>query len=76
VILLGARHLRRTIAEFVAYYRGERNHQGIGHELIQPLAGTGSSTLTNRWHAELLLTSPRSPMHFGGTVGHYGFRRW
>ena len=27
-------HLRRTIAEFVAHYHGERNHQGIGHELI------------------------------------------
>ena len=37
VIPLGERHLRRTIAEFVAHYHGERNHQGIGNELIQPL---------------------------------------
>jgi putative transposase len=36
VILLGERHLRRTIAEFVAHYHVERNHQGIGNELIQP----------------------------------------
>jgi hypothetical protein len=28
---------RRTIAEFVAHYHGERNHHGIGNELIQPL---------------------------------------
>ena len=37
VILLGERHLRRTIADFVAHYHGERNHQGIDNELIQPL---------------------------------------
>ena len=38
VLTLGERHFRRTIAEFVAHYHGERNHQGIGNELIQPLA--------------------------------------
>jgi len=38
VVLLGERHLRRTIAEFVAHYHAERNHQGIGNALIQPLA--------------------------------------
>jgi putative transposase len=37
VILLGERHLRRTMAEFVAQYHTERNHQGLGNELIQPL---------------------------------------
>ena len=37
VILFGERHLRRTIAEFVAHYHAERNHQGIRNELIQPL---------------------------------------
>jgi len=41
MIPLGERHLRRTIAEFVAHYHGERNHQGIGNELRGParLAG-------------------------------------
>ena len=34
VIPLGERHLRRTLAEFVAHYHGERNHQGLGNELI------------------------------------------
>jgi hypothetical protein len=34
VILLGQRHLRRTIAEFVAHYHRERNHQGIGNDFI------------------------------------------
>ena len=35
VIPLGERHLRRTLADFVAHYRGERNHQGLGNELIE-----------------------------------------
>jgi transposase InsO family protein len=34
VIPFGDRHLRRTIAEFVAHYHGERNHQGLDNELI------------------------------------------
>ena len=40
VIPLGEHHLRRTIADFVAHYHGERNHQGISNELIQPLGRT------------------------------------
>ena len=42
VIPFGERHLRRTIAEFVAHYHRERNHQGLGNELIAgaaPIAG-------------------------------------
>ena len=34
VIPLGERHLRRTLSDFVAHYHGERNHQGLGNELI------------------------------------------
>jgi putative transposase len=34
VIPFGERHLRRTIAEFIAHYHGERNHQGLDNELI------------------------------------------
>jgi hypothetical protein len=26
------------MAEFVAHYHAERNHQGLGNELIEPLA--------------------------------------
>jgi transposase InsO family protein len=37
LIVLGERHLRRAIAEFVAHYHAERNHQGLDNELIQPL---------------------------------------
>jgi putative transposase len=35
VIAFGERHLRPTIAEFVVHYHGERNHQGLGNELIE-----------------------------------------
>jgi transposase InsO family protein len=28
--------LRRAISEYVAHYHGERNHQGLGNELIDP----------------------------------------
>ena len=35
--LLGERHLRRALSEFVAHYHAERNHQRLDNELIQPL---------------------------------------
>ena len=35
VIPLGERHLRQTIREFVEHYHRERNHQGLGNELIE-----------------------------------------
>jgi putative transposase len=34
VIPFGEGHLRRAIAEFLEHYHGERNHQGLGNELI------------------------------------------
>jgi putative transposase len=34
VIPFGERHLRRTIAEYVAHYQAERNHQGLDNALI------------------------------------------
>lgn len=41
VIPLGERHFRRTIHEFVAHYHGERNHQGLGNELIDAVPPAG-----------------------------------
>jgi hypothetical protein len=35
MILFGEGNLRRSIREFVALYHQERNHQGIGNELIE-----------------------------------------
>jgi transposase InsO family protein len=37
LIPLGEGHFRRTLAEFAVHYHGERNHQGLGNELIEPL---------------------------------------
>jgi len=34
VIPLGERHFRRTMSEYVVHYHHERNHQGLGNELI------------------------------------------
>jgi transposase InsO family protein len=36
LILFGERRLLRALDEFVAHYHGERNHQGLGNELISP----------------------------------------
>jgi len=41
MILFGEAHLRRTIDEFLVHYNQERNHQGIGNELINARAGAG-----------------------------------
>jgi putative transposase len=59
VILFGERHLRRTIAEFVTHYHGERNHQGIGNDLIQPLERAGGQGPARRRH------------RIGGTLNYY-----
>jgi putative transposase len=44
LILFGERRLFRALDEFVAHYHRERNHQGLGNELItpetRPLRGT------------------------------------
>jgi transposase InsO family protein len=37
VVFFGERHLRRTIAAFVEHDHHERNHQGLGNELIAPV---------------------------------------
>ena len=35
LIPFGERHFRRAVAEFVTHYQCERNHQGLGDELIE-----------------------------------------
>jgi putative transposase len=42
MIPFGERHLRRTIAEYVRHYHGERNHQGIENELIEGAPATST----------------------------------
>ena len=38
MILFGETSLRRAVREYVAHYQAERNHQGVGHQLLQPVA--------------------------------------
>ena len=35
IVPLGERHLRKIVFEFVDHYHGERNHQGLGNQLIE-----------------------------------------
>jgi putative transposase len=35
LIPFGGEHFRRAVAEFVTHYHRERNHQGLGNELIE-----------------------------------------
>jgi putative transposase len=37
VIPFGERHLRQMLAQFTEHYQHERNHQGLGNELIDPV---------------------------------------
>ena len=49
LILFGERRLLRALDEFVAHYHGERNHQGLGNELISPAtAGAAGSRVRCR----------------------------
>jgi transposase InsO family protein len=36
MVFFGERSLHRALAEFVAHYHGERNHQGLDNRLIEP----------------------------------------
>jgi putative transposase len=38
MILFGETSLRRAVREYVAHYHAERNHQGAGNQLLQPVA--------------------------------------
>jgi putative transposase len=41
-VFFGIDSLRRATAEFVAHYLSERNHQGLGNQLIAPTSRVGS----------------------------------
>ena len=44
IIPLGERHLRNTVAEYTEHYHTERNHQGLGNQLIlEPRDGVSVS---------------------------------
>jgi transposase InsO family protein len=43
MVFFGEQSLRRAIAAYVTHYHGERNHQGLGNQLIEPQGCVGSA---------------------------------
>jgi putative transposase len=66
LILFGEGRLIRVLDEFVAHYHGERNHQGLGNNLIapepRPLAGTHVRCRA-RWAGCCATTTTARPEH-------------
>ena len=60
VIPLGEQHLRQIVTEYVEHYHLERNHQGLGNELIEapPANSNGGRTI-------------RCRERLGGTLRYY-----
>jgi len=48
LIPFGERHFRQAVAEFVAHYHGERNHQGLRNELIEGEPATDVGRIRRR----------------------------
>jgi len=46
MILFGEASLRRALREYVVRYQTERNHQGVGNRLLEPLATVSSNDET------------------------------
>jgi len=69
--------LRRTIADFVAHYHGERNYRGIDNELIQPLRqADAEGTVRRRQRMSGMLNyyycaAQGVSGHLDGVVGQY-----
>ena len=58
MVLVGERHLRRAIDEYIEHYHLERTHQGLGNQLIDGVPECSAGRL--RRHARL-----------GGLLNHY-----
>jgi transposase InsO family protein len=48
LVILGERHLRRAIAEYVEHYHQERAHQGLGNRLIEGVPELASGRVVHR----------------------------
>src|SRR5262249_14918382 len=58
IILFGEEHLRTAVREYLAHYLGERNHQGLNNELIDPNPITSCGSVRRR-------------QRLGGTLSYY-----
>jgi len=41
MIIFGRKSLENAVREYIEHYHSERNHQGLGNELIEPVHGAG-----------------------------------
>jgi hypothetical protein len=75
---LGERHLRRALAEYVTHYHRERNHQGLGNELIDRPSvqrTRGLSAGASEWaDSRVLLPVSRVAVSVVRVLGQYGTR--
>ena len=60
MIFLGQASLRHAVKHFMAHYHAERNHQGLGNQLLQPLSAT-----------PLLRGVVRRRQRLGGMLSYY-----
>ena len=47
-VVMGERHLRHLLREFVAHYHGERYHQGLDGRIIRPSAAAANDNSRGR----------------------------
>ena len=77
LIPFGERHFRLAVAEFVALYRRERNHQGLNNELIEVRQhkGVAGGYIGANGSVDCSTTTRGRRSHgasgFGGDAGHY-----
>ncbi len=78
VILIGERHLRRALAEFVAHYHAERNHQGLRNALMEALrCPEASGPVRRRQRLGSMLNyyyCAAQSQRRSGVLGHYESR--
>jgi putative transposase len=77
IVPLGERHLRRMLTEFTAHYHSERNHQGLGNDLIdgpEPQPPSGPVRCRQRLGGVLnyYYRPARRNVPADRVLGHYG----
>ena len=62
-VIFGQRHLRHLLKEFMGHYLSERYHQGIGSQIIRPMASPGNDNAP--------LGAIRCRSRLGGALNYY-----
>jgi putative transposase len=63
LVIFGERHLRHLLKEFVGHYLTERYHQGLGSQIIRPMASPSNDNAT--------LGAVRCRSRLGGALNYY-----